>query len=110
MRSTFFLLAAGASCLSAAKLGCPQHLFNEIVARTSCGDSKSISKCLLSDIDLGRLDEIEQCYIAGGCSKADAKVGATWFAHEYRAEVREEDERELRRRADSSSDSETKTT
>ncbi|KAH7403644.1 hypothetical protein BKA64DRAFT_457848 [Cadophora sp. MPI-SDFR-AT-0126] len=83
MHSTIIALLASAAIVSAT--GCAQNNLDDLVARISCGTSKAISQCLHRDIDLARLEEIEDCLISGGCSMADATAEAVWFTFDCRA-------------------------
>ncbi|KAF7895078.1 hypothetical protein EAF00_006892 [Botryotinia globosa] len=93
--------------------GCIQGNFHDLVIRNSCGDDLSIVKCLAEDVDLRNLDQIEQCFIAGGCDAIDSTVSAVWFSYECndRQEPAEEFMKEdLRKRAtETSSTAESKT-
>ncbi|KAF7884530.1 uncharacterized protein EAF02_004866 [Botrytis sinoallii] len=80
------LLASSTAIVSAYQSlmldGCIQGNFHDLVIRNSCGDDLSIVKCLAEDVDLGHLDQIEQCFIAGGCDAIDSTVSAVWFSYE----------------------------
>ncbi|PVH78274.1 hypothetical protein DL98DRAFT_516789 [Cadophora sp. DSE1049] len=93
MRSTILALLASAAIVSAT--GCAQNNLDDLVARISCGTNKAISQCLHGDIDLARLEEIEDCLVSGGCSMADATAEAVWFTFDCRAA-----QQELKRRQD----------
>lgn len=108
MRPTILALLASAVIVSAT--GCAQNTIGELVERTSCGSSDGITTCLRGDVDLYRLDDIEQCFKDGGCDLVDAIVGATWFASECHQYDVEEVREELRRRADSTGSTDTTTT
>ncbi len=100
MRS--FLLAIFTTAAIVSATSCAQNDIQELVSRTDCGCSKSISECLSADVDLQRLGEIEKCFVGGGCSEAEAAVGAVWFAHECHEEKAADEQEELKKRADSS--------
>ncbi|PQE11080.1 hypothetical protein CJF31_00000847 [Rutstroemia sp. NJR-2017a BVV2] len=88
--------------------GCVQGNFKDLVIRNSCGDDLSIAKCLTSDVDLRSLDQIEQCFIAGGCDAIDSIISAVWFSYEcnaYEAPMEEVMGDDLRKRATDSSGS-----
>ncbi|PQE21078.1 hypothetical protein CJF32_00005571 [Rutstroemia sp. NJR-2017a WRK4] len=88
--------------------GCVQGNFKDLVIRNSCGDDLSIAKCLTSDVDLRSLDQIEQCFIAGGCDAIDSTISAVWFSYEcnaYEAPMEEVMGDDLRKRATESSES-----
>ncbi|KAF7951616.1 hypothetical protein EAE96_006918 [Botrytis aclada] len=80
------LLASSTAIVSAYQSlmsdGCIQGNFHDLVIRNSCGDDLSIVKCLAEDVDLRHLDQIEQCFIAGGCDAIDSTVSAVWFSYE----------------------------
>ncbi|KAM0179589.1 hypothetical protein ACHAPF_002873 [Botrytis cinerea] len=80
------LLASSTAIVSAYQSlmsdGCIQGNFRDLVIRNSCGDDLSIVKCLAEDVDLRQLDQIEQCFIAGGCDAIDSAVSAVWFSYE----------------------------
>ncbi|TGO19370.1 hypothetical protein BTUL_0004g00060 [Botrytis tulipae] len=93
--------------------GCIQGNFHDLVIRNSCGDDLSIVKCLAEDVDLRHLDQIEQCFIAGGCDAIDSTVSAVWFSYECndRQEPVEEFMKEdLRKRATETSSTAESTT
>ncbi|KAH7329956.1 hypothetical protein BKA65DRAFT_46654 [Rhexocercosporidium sp. MPI-PUGE-AT-0058] len=83
MRSVLVAFLASAAIVSAT--GCAQNNLDDLVARISCGTKREISKCLHTDIDLTRLEEIEDCLVSGGCSMADATAEAVWFTFDCRA-------------------------
>ncbi|KAH9216781.1 hypothetical protein DL95DRAFT_387310 [Leptodontidium sp. 2 PMI_412] len=103
MRSTLFALLASAAIVSAT--GCAQNNLDDLVARISCGANKAISECLHGDIDLARLEEIEDCLVSGGCSMADATAEAVWLTFDCRA-----GQEELKRRQDETTTTEESTT
>ncbi|KAG4434215.1 hypothetical protein IFR05_010285 [Cadophora sp. M221] len=103
MRSTLFALLASAAIVFAT--GCAQSNLDDLVARISCGANKAISECLHGDIDLTRLEEIEDCLVSGGCSMADATAEAVWFTFDCRA-----GQEELKRRQNEESTTEESTT
>ncbi|KAB8289673.1 hypothetical protein EYC80_010586 [Monilinia laxa] len=106
----FSLLASSTAIVSAYEIsksdGCMQGNFHDLVIRNSCGDDLSIVKCLAEDVDLRRLDQIEQCFIAGGCDAIDSTVSAVWFSYECndrQGPVEEVMKEDLRKRATDSS-------
>jgi len=110
MRPNLLVLLASGALVSAT--GCAQGNINELAARTTCGGSKAIANCLSATADLRQLEDIEQCFIEGGCDSAEATAEALWFAFDCRAAEAAEAQEELKRRADSSTtdDSTTATT
>ncbi|RAL63831.1 hypothetical protein DID88_003474 [Monilinia fructigena] len=113
----FSLLASSTAIVSAYETsksdGCMQGNFHDLVIRNSCGDDLSIVKCLAEDVDLRRLDQIEQCFIAGGCDAIDSTVSAVWFSYECndrQGPVEEVMKEDLRKRATESSSTSESTT
>ncbi|PMD64002.1 uncharacterized protein K444DRAFT_311156 [Hyaloscypha bicolor E] len=98
MRSFLLALFAGAAIVSASGTECAQNNLSELVSRTNCGCSKSITACLGRGVDLESLEEIEQCFVGGGCSGVNAAVEAVMFAQECHRERRAEDREDLRKR------------
>ncbi|APA14611.1 hypothetical protein sscle_13g093810 [Sclerotinia sclerotiorum 1980 UF-70] len=93
--------------------GCIQGNFHDLMIRDSCGDDMSIAKCLAEDVDLRHLDQIEQCFIAGGCDAIDSTVSAVWFSYEcndHQGSVEEVMKEDLRKRATESSSTSESTT
>ncbi|QSZ30421.1 hypothetical protein DSL72_004944 [Monilinia vaccinii-corymbosi] len=106
MRPILFSLLVSRAIVSAYESptsdGCMQGNFHDLVIRNSCGDDLSIVKCLAEDVDLRRLDQIEQCFIAGGCDAIDSTVSAVWFSYECndrQGSVEELTKEDLRKRA-----------
>ncbi|KAF5870217.1 uncharacterized protein Bfra_010363 [Botrytis fragariae] len=111
------LLASSTAIVSAYQSlmsdGCIQGNFHDLVIRNSCGDDLSIVKCLAEDVDLRRLDQIEQCFIAGGCDAIDSTVSAVWFSYECndrQGSVEEFKKEDLRKRATETSSTAESTT
>lgn len=101
MRQSLLTLLATAALVSAARDGC-LHAFDKLSITNSCGDDLAIAKCLALHVSLESLDQIEQCFIAGGCDAADSLISAVWFAHECNANVEVEEEQQkqdLKKRA-----------
>ncbi|KAF7912721.1 uncharacterized protein EAF01_001742 [Botrytis porri] len=93
--------------------GCIQGNFHDLVIRNSCGDDLSIVKCLAEDVDLRHLDQIEQCFIAGGCDAIDSTVSAAWFSYEcndLQGSIEEFKKEDLRKRATETSSTAESTT
>src|SRR6187402_3479194 len=101
MRLSIIALLASAAIVSAT--GCAQNNMADLVARVSCGRSKPIAQCLRADVDLTKLDEIERCLIAGGCSAADARAETEWFAYDCRASDVDREDLKRRQKDDESS-------
>ncbi|KAF7854220.1 hypothetical protein EAF04_010517 [Stromatinia cepivora] len=106
----FSFLASSAAVVSAydslISHGCIQGNFHDLVIRDSCGDDMSIAKCLAEDVDLRHLDQIEQCFIAGGCDAIDSTVSAVWFSYECndrQGSVEDAMKEDLRKRASETS-------
>ncbi|TGO70262.1 hypothetical protein BOTNAR_0002g00460 [Botryotinia narcissicola] len=115
--SLFSLLASSTAIVSAYQSlmsdGCIQGNFHDLVIRNSCGDDSSIVKCLAEDVDLRHLDQIEQCFIAGGCDAIDSTVSAVWFSYECndrQGPVEEFAKEDLRKRATETSSTSESTT
>ncbi|CAD6446716.1 dfb1de92-0099-4982-b6cd-f4417d7d8b0a-CDS [Sclerotinia trifoliorum] len=113
----FSFLASSAAVVSAhdslRSQGCIKGNFHDLVIRDSCGDDMSIAKCLAEDVDLRHLDQIEQCFIAGGCDAIDSTVSAVWFSYECndrQGSVEEAMKEDLRKRATESSSTSESTT
>ncbi|KAI9644751.1 hypothetical protein NHQ30_006778 [Ciborinia camelliae] len=113
----FSLLASSTGIVSAYESlvpdGCIQGNFHDLVIRNSCGDDLSIVKCLAEDVDLRRLDQIEQCFIAGGCDAIDSTVSAVWFSYECndrQGSIEEVMKEDLRKRATETSSTSESTT
>ncbi|KAJ8061006.1 hypothetical protein OCU04_010084 [Sclerotinia nivalis] len=116
----FSFLASSAPVVSAydslISHGCIQGNFHDLVIRDSCGDDMSIAKCLAEDVDLRHLDQIEQCFIAGGCDAIDSTVSAVWFSYECNdpqgpvGDTRKEDLRKRATETSSTSESATAST
>ncbi|TEY35153.1 hypothetical protein BOTCAL_0603g00040 [Botryotinia calthae] len=111
------LLASSTAIVSAYQSlmsdGCIQGNFHDLVIRNSCGDDLSIVKCLAEDVDLRHLDQIEQCFIAGGCDAIDSTVSAVWFSYECndrQGPVEEVMKENLRKRATETSSTSESTT
>ncbi|THV55764.1 hypothetical protein BGAL_0003g00040 [Botrytis galanthina] len=111
------LLASSTAIVSAYQSlmsdGCIQGNFHDLVIRNSCGDDLSIVKCLAEDVDLRHLDQIEQCFIAGGCDAIDSTVSAVWFSYECndrQGSVEEFKKEDLRKRATETSSTAESTT
>lgn len=98
MRSFLLALLAGAATVSAAGTQCAQIEINELVSGTTCGCSKSITACLGRNVDLESLEEIQQCFVGGGCSETEAMEQAVLFAQDCHTETRAADREELRKR------------
>ncbi|KAI9050798.1 hypothetical protein LZ554_004917 [Drepanopeziza brunnea f. sp. 'monogermtubi'] len=97
MRSSIIALLASAAIVFAT--GCARENLDEAVARIECADS-SVTKCLRS-ADIRKLDEIEACLVAGGCSLGGGPSEAVLFTN-----VRRAGQEDLKmKRADISSDS-----
>lgn len=99
MRS-ILVLFAGAAIVSASGTECAQNEISELVSRTTCGCPKLITACLGRNVDLESLEEIEQCFVDGGCSEKEATEQAVLFAQECHPETVAEDRDDLRKRAD----------
>jgi len=78
MRPSSFGLLATATIVSAIGTPCVNNDFEELVVRTSCGDSQYISKCIREYVNSFSLEEISPCFVTGGCAKDDA----VWFIQE----------------------------
>ncbi|ESZ96463.1 hypothetical protein SBOR_3195 [Sclerotinia borealis F-4128] len=113
----FSLLVSSATIGSAYKSlmsdGCGQGNFHDLVIRNSCADDLSIVKCLAEDVDLRQLDQIKQCFIAGGCDAIDSTISAVWFSYECndrQGPVEEAMKEDLRKRATETSSTSESTT
>jgi hypothetical protein len=82
MRSFLAALLTGVAIVSASGTRCAQNDLGELVSRTTCGCSKSIAACLGKGVDLESLEEIEECFVGGGCSGMNAAVEAVMIAQE----------------------------
>ncbi|TVY35585.1 hypothetical protein LSUB1_G005617 [Lachnellula subtilissima] len=104
MRASFlFGLLATITTISALDTQCVNSNFEDIVIRTSCGNSDSISKCLRDKVHAFRLEDISPCFTSRGCQRADA----VWFMQEC---IMPDTRQELKKRAttdDSTTDSTT---
>ena len=109
MRS-ILLLFAGAAIVSASGTKCAQNDIRELISRTTCGCPKSIIACVGRNVDLESFEEVEQCFVDGGCSDAEAMEQAVLFAQRCHSETVAEDRDDLRKRADNSKSEKAKTT
>ncbi|TVY25793.1 hypothetical protein LHYA1_G004554 [Lachnellula hyalina] len=103
--SLLFGLLATITTISALDTQCVNSNFEDIVTRTSCGNSDSISKCLKDKVHAFRLEDISPCFTSRGCQRADA----VWFMQEC---IMPDTRQELKKRAttaDSTTDSTTTT-
>ncbi|KAF7950905.1 uncharacterized protein EAE97_002457 [Botrytis byssoidea] len=118
MRPILLSLLASSTAIASAYQplmsdGCIQGNFHDLVIRNTCGDDLSIVKCLAEDVDLRHLDQIEQCFIAGGCDAIDSTVSAVWFSYECndrQGPVEEFAKEDLRKRATETSSTSESTT
>jgi hypothetical protein len=103
MRSFLLALLAGAATVSAARTICAENDISELVSRTTCGCSKSITACLGRNVDLESLAEVEQCFVGGGCSETEAMEQAVLFAQDCHTGKGPDDREDLRKRQNTKS-------